>query len=526
MRSRLGVYFSVEHRRPQDYAYFRALDPTVFKIMDGGPPDYLFVRESLPGALVIARDWALSEQHADMLYHPEETGIRHAREWNMHQARLGFDRANTLILGINEPTVWEPNVPEALRLYTIALCREATTMGLRVGAMQLGVGWPGNNGEGTPPDWAPFHGVEEAILANGGALVCHEYWADQGPNELWGWWAGRTLKCPWQVPIIIGECGVDMFVKNTSVGQQHRGWIGHMPPERYAAELREYTARMSADPRFVGNCVFASDFQSHEWYSFDVEPAYQAILAIPAPPFELHLPSVGTGQKTAYVAVPSGANLRDAPSVQNSTVLIAVPRGDAVGVLGWDDNGQWANVTYQDKVGWMLGSLIVYRPPAPLLPTDPNAPGPPAQNSECWDRSLAFVRKWEGGWADDPNDPGGATNKGITYGTFAKWRADHGQPSPSKEDLKALTDGEANQIYRERYWGKAKDLEWPLCLAYFDTAVNSGTGNADQILAKSGGNFIAFMGHLIEWYASIDGFDHYGRAWMKRRADLLKEGAK
>lgn len=296
--SPLGVYWSVEHRRQEDYSYFKALQPAAHLIMDGGVPDYTFVRDNQPNTTVLARDWALSEQHSDMLRDPVGTGDRHAHEWNDHQAKLGFDRAKTLILGINEPQVWQPGVPEALRKYTITLCESATALGLRVGAMQLGVGWPGNNGPDTPPDWSPFDGVEAAIKRNGGALICHEYWADKGPSENLGWWAGRTLKCPWQVPIIIGECGVDMFVKDTSVGQQNRGWVGHMPPERYANELWEYTNRMAADPRFVGCCVFASDFQNREWFSFDVKPAYNAILGVKpadASPVTVHLPAIDNG---------------------------------------------------------------------------------------------------------------------------------------------------------------------------------------------------------------------------------------
>lgn len=311
MTSKLGVYWSVMHRRPQDYDYFEDLQPSVLKIMDGGPNDYAHAREAVPDTLVVARSWALSEQHSDMLRDPVGTGQRHAREWNEHQGKLGFDRAKTLILGVNEPHIWEPGVPEALGEYTVAFCDEATRLHLRVGAMQLSVGWPNNTGPDTLPDWSIWDEYEiwDAIYVNGGALVCHEYWADQGPNENWGWWGGRVLKCPWQVPIVIGECGVDMFVKDVSVGQQRRGWLGHMPPERYAAELAEYTSRMSADPRFVGCCVFASDFAAHEWYSFDVEPAYKAILATPVvpapPPFQTHLPSVGTGAKPAQpVPVP------------------------------------------------------------------------------------------------------------------------------------------------------------------------------------------------------------------------------
>lgn len=288
MASRLGVYWSVMHRRAADYDYFKRLNPTVMKVMDGGDVDYKWIRDNLPDALVVARIHALSEQHGDMLKDPVGTGKRHAREWNEHQKRLGFDRANTLILGINEPRVWEAGMAEALRQYTIALCDEATTLGLRVGAMQLSVGWPANTGADTPPDWSPWHGVEAAIKRGNHVLVLHEYWADQGPSENWGWWAGRALKCPWQVPIVIGECGIDMYVKDGSVPHNARGWRGRKSPEQYAAELKEYADRMAQDKRFIGGTPFASDYANKEWFSFDVEPAYQAILALPPQPIERH----------------------------------------------------------------------------------------------------------------------------------------------------------------------------------------------------------------------------------------------
>lgn len=378
MTSRLGVYWSVMHRRPQDYDFFRRLQPSVFKIMDGGPPDYEAARNNLPNSLIIARDHPLSEQHADMMRDPTGTGKRHAQEWNQHQPRLGFDRAKTLVLGINEPHVWEPGIPEALRLYTIAMCDEATTLGLRVGAMQFSVGWPGNTGPDTPPNWEPFRDVDNAIRRNNGALICHEYWADNGPGEMWGWWGGRVLKCPWQVPIIIGETGVDMFVKDGSIERHKRGWRGNLEPERYARELADYTARMSADSRFVGNCVFAADFASQDWFSFDIEPAYQAILATPIPdtkPIDTHLPSIGNGA-IAYISAPAGLKLRAAPST-SSAELARAPYGTQIRIVGVSDVKNWVKVRYGDKEGYMYSQYISTQEPKPLPTPEPTLPPPP-----------------------------------------------------------------------------------------------------------------------------------------------------
>lgn len=328
----LGCYWSVMHRRPTDYDYFKRLNPTVIKLMDAGPPDYAWVRANLPNALVIARDWALSEQHDDMRRDPIGTGRRHAQEWAQHAPRLGFDRAKTLVLGINEPRVWEPDMLAAVVPYTVAFCDECARLGLRAGALQLGVGWPANTGPDTPPNWGPYAAVEAAIKRGNHMLVCHEYWADAGPGEGWGWWAGRTLRCPWDVPIVIGECGIDMYVKDPSVPHHSRGWQGRVSPQRYAQELAEYVGRMSADPRFVGCCVFASDFANREWASFDVEPAYSAILATPIPQ-----PQPGNGG-TVHIPVIVGSGPTQ-PQPQEGSMGIIEPRA-AAAILDVESGGR------------------------------------------------------------------------------------------------------------------------------------------------------------------------------------------
>lgn len=38
-----------------------------------------------------------------------------------------------------------------------------------------------------------------------------------------------------------------------------------------------------------------------------------------------------------------------------------------------------------------------------------------------FERALSLVLKHEGGWSDDPADPGGATNLGVTIGTLSLW---------------------------------------------------------------------------------------------------------
>lgn len=85
---------------------------------------------------------------------------------------------------------------------------------------------------------------------------------------------------------------------------------------------------------------------------------------------------------------------------------------------------------------------------------------------------LPEILKHEGGWADHPKDPGGATMKGITIGTFAQWRG----RKVTKAELRAISDAEVAAIYKRNYWDKvrADDLPAGLDLVAFDAAVNSG----------------------------------------------------
>jgi lysozyme family protein len=94
--------------------------------------------------------------------------------------------------------------------------------------------------------------------------------------------------------------------------------------------------------------------------------------------------------------------------------------------------------------------------------------------------------------------------------------------------LRNITDAEVNRIYFEWYWltSGADKLPWPLCLCHFDTSVNAGPGRAAEMLAKSNGDFVAYVGHVGIWYTTLDDFAHFGRAWARRRFELLLEARK
>jgi hypothetical protein len=172
--------------------------------------------------------------------------------------------------GINEPEIWNIEPPELIAIYENERLRWLHSFGLHGVVLNLSVGWPNNKGTDTPPDWEPFEPVLQNMFG-ADYLGLHEYWAFNGPQENWGWWAGRFTKCPWNVPILITECGIDSLVSG-AVG--HRGWqelqLNTMDDKawRYVQELRWYEQQF--DNRIKGACVFTWDIGENTWETFDI----------------------------------------------------------------------------------------------------------------------------------------------------------------------------------------------------------------------------------------------------------------
>jgi lysozyme family protein len=87
---------------------------------------------------------------------------------------------------------------------------------------------------------------------------------------------------------------------------------------------------------------------------------------------------------------------------------------------------------------------------------------------------VAIVLEDEGGYVDDPNDPGGATNFGISQTAY-----------PSL-DIANLTEDQASQIYYDDYWVPFSCGNIPIHLdLWFMTAcVMSGGETATKILQQ------------------------------------------
>jgi len=89
--------------------------------------------------------------------------------------------------------------------------------------------------------------------------------------------------------------------------------------------------------------------------------------------------------------------------------------------------------------------------------------------------AVKSVLKHEGGYVNDPKDPGGETNFGISKRAFPDL------------DIKNLTEEDAIEIYHKEYWKPAgvEDLPERLWAIYFDMAVNMGRKRACWILQEA-----------------------------------------
>ena len=92
-----------------------------------------------------------------------------------------------------------------------------------------------------------------------------------------------------------------------------------------------------------------------------------------------------------------------------------------------------------------------------------------------FDDIIEVVLHHEGGYVNDPKDPGGETNFGIA------------KRSHPDVDIKNLTKEEAKEIYYEDYWcgNKVPHMPDDLKHIYFDMCVNQGKGRAVKILQRA-----------------------------------------
>ena len=70
---------------------------------------------------------------------------------------------------------------------------------------------------------------------------------------------------------------------------------------------------------------------------------------------------------------------------------------------------------------------------------------------------VPFILSWEGGYVNDPDDVGGATNKGITIATWRLHGCDNdGDGDIDADDLRIITNEQWMEIFKCQYWDRWK----------------------------------------------------------------------
>lgn len=89
-----------------------------------------------------------------------------------------------------------------------------------------------------------------------------------------------------------------------------------------------------------------------------------------------------------------------------------------------------------------------------------------------FEKCLAFTLQFEGGFVNNPNDPGGPTNLGVTQATLSGFLG----RQASIAEVKALTAEKVAPIYKLKFWDHVSgdDLPVGVDLAVFDFGVHSG----------------------------------------------------
>ena len=133
--------------------------------------------------------------------------------------------------------------------------------------------------------------------------------------------------------------------------------------------------------------------------------------------------------------------------------------------------------------------------PVPVPVPDPNIlpvsdglldrPAVPAEvrtmsSNSIFEAIQLMIDKWEGGYVDNPADPGGATNMGITRATLAQWRG----TTVTKDDVKNLTRAEQRQIMKANYYNviSGDDLPPGAAAVTYNAAILHGTTRAAKFL--------------------------------------------
>jgi len=105
--------------------------------------------------------------------------------------------------------------------------------------------------------------------------------------------------------------------------------------------------------------------------------------------------------------------------------------------------------------------------------------------NENWEMAFQMVLKHEGGYVNNPKDPGGMTNLGVTKKVWEEYVGHE----VDENIMRGLTPDMVQPLYKKNYWDRIKGDQLPDGVDYaaYDLAVNSGVGRAAKYLQQIAG---------------------------------------
>jgi lysozyme family protein len=136
---------------------------------------------------------------------------------------------------------------------------------------------------------------------------------------------------------------------------------------------------------------------------------------------------------------------------------------------------------YDDRTPWNLHRAVAGEAATRSEKSNLAIQGETVMRSS-YDQCLERVLAHEGGYTNDPRDPGGPTNFGITIYDYRKYV----KPRATAADVQRMSLAEAKSIYRSKYWDAlcCDDLPAGVDYTVFDYGVNSGIGRAGKVVRR------------------------------------------
>ena len=150
-----------------------------------------------------------------------------------------------------------------------------------------------------------------------------------------------------------------------------------------------------------------------------------------------------------------------------------------------------------------------------------------------FDQAFEIIIGHEGGYVNDPRDPGGETKYGISKRAYPAL------------DIYNLTLDHAKLIYKRDYWDAvdAESIPGAARLMVFDCSVNCGVTTAKKLLQRAVGTkddgiigaktraaisnttdiAMKFAGFWLQYYTDLPGWPTYGKGWTRRVANDLRK---